>query len=446
MSRSFWPIGAVLLAAAAIAASVNPCSAQWGEPTAAERKILKALDSPTELEYIETPLSDVVDFLRDYHHIEIQIDARSMADAGLDPEEPITRDLKKISLRSALRLLLDPLGMEYVLDDDVLLLTTFEDVEDRMMPRVYPIDDLIGRAGVGNSRRDDCRALIDLLTSTARPTSWDIVGGYGSIGTIPPGDPKSLVVFQTTYGHEEVANVLQLLRDVANAPAADAFPATGFELTRYRTDREQRIEKALAEPADLEFIETPLSDIVEFLQYYHKIEVQIDEEALDDIGLESDLPVTVNLKRIPLRSALRLMLREQDLSYEIRHEVLLITTPEESETHLSTVVYPFQHFLREHRDNDSDVESYPDTLIDLIRSMIAPTTWDTVGGAGRVTWLSLGQIEVLVVRQTLDVHEEVTSLLRRPEFRPATPPPRAESPASTPRRRTFPLRQLLRRR
>jgi len=34
----------------------------------------------------------------------------------------------------------------------------------------------------------------------------------------------------------------------------------------------------------LEFIETPLQDVIDFLKETHKIEIQIDRRALDDVG------------------------------------------------------------------------------------------------------------------------------------------------------------------
>ena len=45
-----------------------------GKESPAERKIREALDQPTQMEFVDTPLKDVVDYLRDLHHIEIQLD------------------------------------------------------------------------------------------------------------------------------------------------------------------------------------------------------------------------------------------------------------------------------------------------------------------------------------------------------------------------------------
>ena len=103
---------------------------------------------------------------------------------------------------------------------------------------------------------------------------------------------------------------------------------------------EKKINDALKSPTQLEFIETPLQDVIDFLKDFHQIEIQIDQRALDDVGIGTDTPITRNLKGITLRSALRLLLRDLDLTYVIQDEVLLITTPEEAETRLSTKVYP----------------------------------------------------------------------------------------------------------
>ncbi len=109
----------------------------------AEKRILDALKSPTTLEFIETPMQDVVDYLKDLHGIEIQIDKKALDDIGLPTDMPITRNLRGITLRSALRLTLRELGLTYVIEDEVLLITTPEEAENRLTTKVYPVADLV---------------------------------------------------------------------------------------------------------------------------------------------------------------------------------------------------------------------------------------------------------------------------------------------------------------
>jgi hypothetical protein len=93
---------------------------------------------------------------------------------------------------------------------------------------------------------------------------------------------------------------------------------------------EAAILKALEEKTVVEFVETPLQDAFEYLQKKHKIEIQLDKKALDDAGLGTDTPMTRSLKDVSLRAALRLLLKEYDLTFVIDNEVLLITTIDEA--------------------------------------------------------------------------------------------------------------------
>ena len=110
---------------------------------AAEKKITEALKSPTTLEFMETPLTDVVDYLKDLHKIEIQLDNKALGDVGVAPDTPITRNLKGVSLRSALRLMLRELDLTYLIDNEVLLITTPEQADARLATKVYPVADLV---------------------------------------------------------------------------------------------------------------------------------------------------------------------------------------------------------------------------------------------------------------------------------------------------------------
>ena len=123
----------------------------------AEKKIEEALKSPTTIEFVETPLKDVVDYLKDVHKIEIQLDQAGLKDAGVDENTPVTKNIKGISLRSALRLMLDELQLKYVIHNEVLLITSPQKAEsdEFMTTKVYPVADLVlpipqmGLSGMG---------------------------------------------------------------------------------------------------------------------------------------------------------------------------------------------------------------------------------------------------------------------------------------------------------
>jgi hypothetical protein len=82
-----------------------------------------------------------------------------------------------------------------------------------------------------------------------------------------------------------------------------------------------RIKRVLDEPLlphGMEFTDTPLEEVVSQLQEDYNIPIQLDFPALDLVGLGPDEPVNVSLRNITLRSALRLMLKQLQLTYLIR--------------------------------------------------------------------------------------------------------------------------------
>jgi general secretion pathway protein D len=63
---------------------------------------------------------------------------------------------------------------------------------------------------MGGATAADFDTLIELITSTIAPTTWDTVGGPGSIEGFPTN--LSLVISQTQDVHEEIADLLDQLR------------------------------------------------------------------------------------------------------------------------------------------------------------------------------------------------------------------------------------------
>jgi len=97
----------------------------------AERRIMDELDSETRLTFFDQPLKDVVDSIKSQHNIPIFIDDRALVEVGLDSNVPVNFDLKGVSLRSGLKLMLNQLGLTYVINDEVLKITTPEVAENQ---------------------------------------------------------------------------------------------------------------------------------------------------------------------------------------------------------------------------------------------------------------------------------------------------------------------------
>lgn len=180
----------------------------------AEQKILHALDDKTECDFTETPLADVIEYFKDHHHIEIQIDVKALQDEAVDTSVPVTRSLKGLKFRSALRLILANLNLAYVIRDEVLLITSRTEADALMETRTYPVQDLLVRWPTGPLRVGE---LIQAVTSTVQPVTWDENGGPGSIQPLP----GALVIRQTQLVHEELAELFATFRKAKDAQAAE---------------------------------------------------------------------------------------------------------------------------------------------------------------------------------------------------------------------------------
>ena len=221
------------------------------------------------------------------------------------------------------------------------------------------------------------------------------------------------------------------LLSVSNLLAEDNPPAA----SQIRTGQ-AAIEEELAKPATLEFKETPLSDVIDYLKEQCKIEVCLDLRALTDVGIGGDTPITINLHALPLRSALNLMLRQLNLTWTVRDDVLLITTPEEDESTMTTKVYDVADLVV-CQGSDGELWDDYDSLIEIITSTVLPTTWDQVGGPGSIAPAGFGTAKAIVVSQTYRVHCGIAELLA--DIRaiakkyPDGKPPKRDSPITHPK-------------
>jgi hypothetical protein len=211
--------------------------------SALEEKILLALAEPTVVEFEITPLHDVIDYLQEKHHLEIEIDGGALNDVDISLDMPITLKSKGLPLRSTLRRLL-PRELTYYVDDDVLMITTQEKASETLVTRTYPVGDLVSNTvevlpaepaapidpntgakapngggmggGVGGRRPSASRVpssysrLIEAMTNTIQPESWGEAGGSGSIVAVP--EARSLVISQTHAAHDDVVRLLRALR------------------------------------------------------------------------------------------------------------------------------------------------------------------------------------------------------------------------------------------
>jgi serine/threonine protein kinase len=159
----------------------------------------------------------------------------------------------------------------------------------------------------------------------------------------------------------------------------------------------QRMTRALNSPVSAECSECPLEEFVQMLGKQQQIAIVLDTKALEDAGVAPDTLVTQRARKLSLRSALGLALRQFGLDWRIANESLLVTTEDNARLQ-ETRTYPVGDLV-ERGDYDS--------LVDTITTVIEPQQWEEVGGPGSLQVLP----PQLVILQSERLHYQVECLL-----------------------------------
>jgi RNA polymerase sigma factor (sigma-70 family) len=179
----------------------------------AEDQIRQALEEPTNLQYIDTPLDAMISDLSTRYNMHIEIDHRALQDVGIDVSTLINASYRDMTLRTALRLIIERHELTYIVEDEYLLITTPDVADQRIDTRIYPI-----RPQWAVTTND----LMSAITTTIEPVTWDINGGPGSV--TPLGN--NLVISQTQECHDEIVELLKQLERAAEFRAEHGYPAT----------------------------------------------------------------------------------------------------------------------------------------------------------------------------------------------------------------------------
>ena len=127
-----------------------------------EERIQSALRQPLKapLEFTDLPLNEILEIIEDEYDIPIIIDTAALDEVVISPDVEISVDIRNVSLRSALNLMLRQPGVEdltFVIDEEVLQITTQDRADSTLKVKVYPVADLvlpiqsigIGGGGIG---------------------------------------------------------------------------------------------------------------------------------------------------------------------------------------------------------------------------------------------------------------------------------------------------------
>ena len=185
------------------AADGKPTAAAKNPSLPAELAIQQALTKKVNAEFIDTPFREAIAYLAEVTGTQILIDQRGLADAGINPDDPVSLKVKDISLKSALGLLLEQLNAPaaYAVRHEVLQITSQEKANSRLITKVHALGELA----------EGDIDLAAIIMAHVAPESWDTVGGQAAVHVVN----AALVVTQTDAHQEAIANLLADLRQVS---------------------------------------------------------------------------------------------------------------------------------------------------------------------------------------------------------------------------------------
>ena len=182
----------------------------------------------------------------------------------------------------------------------------------------------------------------------------------------------------------------------------------------------QEMQMKLEERLSIEFIDTPLRDVISFLQEKSKMNFFLDKDA-------PDTSVNIKLDDVPLSVILEYIL-PKDLGYVVKGNIVHVTLEP-----LELRVYDVRDLLINLEDRQDltaqvgatveeegasskgegkDTFDRVNEIIDLIISTIEPASWSVneMGGKGMIAARE-GMLGDIVVTHILDIHKEVEGLL-----------------------------------
>jgi general secretion pathway protein D len=110
----------------------------------AEQEIQRSLSKPVDVRFDQRPLKEVLETLGAAAGINIHLDNAGLGAEGVTSDTPVSINLTQpISLKSALNLILEQLRLSYVIQNEVLKVTSEQTRDADVYTRVYDVADLV---------------------------------------------------------------------------------------------------------------------------------------------------------------------------------------------------------------------------------------------------------------------------------------------------------------
>lgn len=344
------------------------------KPKQKQVPIDKAVEARSKLPAGRISLDGLARDLTSRHHIPVIIDDAALKESGIVRDELFLHlDGRDGPLAMKLDEALDgKSGLTWFIDRDVLVITTWRHAKNHPEVVVYRLLKPVAADGLLRDIRD-----------TIAPSNWNHVGGWGSGSVWLNG---ALVITQSAAIHRQI---------IARHPAELArVPHLEKKTARLRSG------KPSPGTVDCRYEMMPLEEILADLSKKAGVSVEIDKGALQRAGTPADTPVSFVLEGADPRSALTWLLRSRKLAWVPDGKQVKVTTEEAARAILHETAYDIGDLVKAAGGNGA-------TLMNLIQNHVDSSSWEVVGGPGRIRLNGQG----FTIEQTYATHERIERLL-----------------------------------
>ena len=295
--------------------------------SSAEQEIKRKLSSPVDINYRNRALGEVLQDLSAVTNIPIVMDARAMAEMRVSSDSPVTLELSNaISLQSALNLILAEYELAYVIQNDVLNITSIAAKRTMVYPKTYRVTDLVtpipnfaasyedGLAGAlraahqMTTRQSDVQimpvSMADLANrgaanNAAQAMNPNMMGQYASMGSqggfglnSPPGGGR---------GGASLADFTSLIDLIQTTVVPDTWEALGGPSTM--REYPQNLSLVISTTSE---VHDQITELLESLRRLQNLQVTIEvrfitlsDSFFEQIGVDFDVQFDDNVNQLP---------------------------------------------------------------------------------------------------------------------------------------------------
>lgn len=156
--------------------------------SAATREIERSLNNPISVDFKDMPLRDVISELHALSGVNVVPEMNALEADGISLNQPLTMKLEGVSLKSALNLLLSQAHLTYVIQDEVLKVTTPTHARGKLVQKTYSVPDLVIPIDALNQEQLKFPDVINKLNRQQNAMST-AVSPYTGMNSLPNAQP-----------------------------------------------------------------------------------------------------------------------------------------------------------------------------------------------------------------------------------------------------------------